>query len=303
MQPTLIVIAGATAVGKTALSIKLAQYFNTEIISADSRQFYKEISIGTAKPLLEEMQGVKHHFINSHSIQQEFNVNDFEKQVIPLLDELFKNHNFVILTGGSGLYIDAICDGFDDDLPEANAAIRKELEQLHNKYGIALLQEKLKQLDPVFYNEIDLQNTTRLFRAIEVCMLTQQPYSTLRKGKKQTRNFNSIKIALNRPKNELNERINKRVDEMIQLGLLTEAKKMLPFKEKNALNTVGYKELFDYFENNTNLENAVEKIKVNTRRYAKRQVAWFERSTDYKWFHPNQFNSIIEFIEKNLATK
>ena len=299
MQPTLIVIAGPTAVGKTALSIELAQHFNTEIISADSRQFYKEISIGTAKPSPKEMRGVKHHFINSHSIQQEFNVNDFEKEVIPLLDELFKTHKFVILTGGSGLYIDAVCDGFDDDLPEGNAAIRKELEQLHNKYGIALLQEKLKQLDPIFYNEIDLKNTTRLFRAIEVCMLTQQPYSALRKGKKQTRNFNTIKIALNRPKNELNERINKRVDEMMQLGLLSEAENIFPFKENNALNTVGYKELFDYFKNNISLENAVEKIKVNTRRYAKRQVAWFKRSGDYTWFHPNQQAEIIEFATSN----
>lgn len=297
MQPTLFVIAGPTAVGKTALSVQLAKLFNAEIISADSRQFFKELSIGTAKPTLQEMQGVKHHFIDSHSILQEVNVTDYEKAVIALLDNLFKTHKIVILTGGSGLYIDAICNGFDDDLPEGNANIRAELEQVLQKYGIGLLQEKLKQLDPIFYNEIDLHNKKRLFRAIEVCMLAKQPYSKLRKGKQQTRKFNIIKIALNRPKEELNKRINQRVDEMVNVGLLQEVENLIPFKNKNALNTVGYKELFDYFEQKTTNEQAIEKIKVNTRRYAKRQIAWFERSADYTWFHPNQQKEIIQFLK------
>lgn len=300
MQPTLLVIAGPTAVGKTALSIQLAQHFKTEIISADSRQFYKEISIGTAKPSLAEMQGIKHHFIHSHSINNEINVNNYEIEVISLLNDLFKTHKIVILTGGSGLYIDAVCDGFDDNLPEANSIIRAELEQLHQKYGIGILQEKLNQLDPVFYSEIDLQNTKRLIRAIEVCMLSKQPYSTLRKGKKQLRNFKVIKIALNLPKDELNQRINKRVDGMIKTGLLEEAKAMLPFKTKNALNTVGYKELFGYFENKLTIEQAIEKIKVNTRRYAKRQIAWFDRAADYTWFNPNQKKEIVAFINKTI---
>lgn len=302
MQPTLLVIAGPTAVGKTSLAIQLAKHFKTEIISADSRQFYKELSIGTAKPSIEEMQGVKHYFIDSHSIHQDFNVNDYEHEVISLLENLFQIHSIVILTGGSGLYLDAICKGFDDDLPEGNPTIRKELEALHQQYGIKLVQEKLKQLDPVFYEEIDLQNTKRLFRAIEVCMLAKKPYSSLRKGKQQPRNFNCIKIALNRPKEELNERINQRVEIMMEQGLLQEAKVVFPYRAKNALNTVGYKELFDYFEKKITLEQAVEKIKVNTRRYAKRQIAWFERTADYHWFHPNQQTEIIEFIEMNLTT-
>ena len=303
MQATLLVIAGPTAVGKTSLSIQLAQHFNTEIISADSRQFYKELSIGTAKPSVEEMQEVKHHFVDSHSIHQDFNVNDYEHEVIPLLDNLFQTHPIVILTGGSGLYLDAICNGFDADLPEGNVEIRAELNQIYQKYGIGLLQEKLKQLDPDFYHEIDLHNVKRVIRAIEVCVLAKQPYSILRKGKKQTRNFRIIKIALNRPKVELNERINKRVEIMMEQGLLQEAESVYSFKEKNALNTVGYKELFDYIEHKTTLEIAVEKIKVNTRRYAKRQIAWFERSEDYKWFHPNQYTDMIDYIETNLTTK
>ncbi len=249
------------------------------------------------------MQGVKHHFVDSHSIHQDFNVNDYEQEVIPLLNNLFQTHSIVILTGGSGLYLDAVCNGFDADLPEGNPEIREELNQIHQKYGIGLLQEKLKQLDPDFYNEIDLYNVKRLFRAIEVCMLAKQPYSVLRKGKKQIRKFRIIKIALNRPKEVLNKRINQRVDEMMEMGLLTEVESVLPFKKKNALNTVGYKELFDYWEKQTTLEQAIEKIKVNTRRYAKRQIAWFKRSADYKWFHPNQQTEIIEFIEKKLITK
>ncbi|MBW6482405.1 MAG: tRNA (adenosine(37)-N6)-dimethylallyltransferase MiaA [Vicingaceae bacterium] len=303
MQATLLVIAGPTAVGKTLLSIQLAQHFNTEIISADSRQFYKELSIGTTKPSIEEMQGVKHHFVDSHSIHQDFNVNEYEQEVIPLLNELFQTHPIVILTGGSGLYLDAICNGFDADLPEGNPEIREELNQIYQKYGIGLLQEKLKQLDLDFYNEIDLHNTKRVIRAIEVCILAKQPYSKLRKGKQQLRNFNVIKIALNRPKEALNKRINQRVDEMMEMGLLAEVESVLPFKNKNALNTVGYKELFDYLEKQTTLEQAIEKIKVNSRRYAKRQIAWFKRSADYKWFHPNQQTEIIEFIEKKLITK
>ena len=298
----LVVIAGPTAVGKTALAVELAQHFKTAIISADSRQFYKEIAIGTAKPTPEEMQGVKHYFIDSHSIHDEINVNDYEHQVLQLLNQLFKDTDVVILTGGSGLYIDAVCDGFDDDLPEGNKQLRKELEALKDKYGIVLLQEKLKQLDEDFYNEIDLANTKRLFRAIEVCMLSKQKYSSLRKGKKNPRAFNTIKIALNRPKEVLNERINQRVDIMMQEGLLEEAKKVHPYKDKVALKTVGYRELFAYFEEETTLAAAIEKIKTNTRRYAKRQIAWFKRNdNDYHWFQPEQQAEIIQMIEERVG--
>ena len=302
MHPTLVVITGPTAVGKTNLCVELAQHFNCDIVSADSRQFFKELSIGTAKPSTEEMQNVTHHFVDSHSIQTPYNVNDFEQDVLTLLPQLFSENPVVILTGGSGLYIDAICDGFDKNLPEGNNIIRTKLEELYNKYGIELLQEKLKQLDPTFYQEIDLSNLKRLYRAIEVCMLSGKPYSELRKGLKQERPFRTIKIALNRDKEELYDRINLRVDLMMQEGLLTEVENVNQYRSQNALKTVGYRELFDYLDKNVSLEEATEKIKINTRRYAKKQLAWFNRSNNYKWFNPNSKKDIIAFIESELKS-
>lgn len=300
MNPTLVVITGPTAVGKTELCVDVAQHFNTQIISADSRQFFKELSIGTAKPSVTEMQGVTHHFINSHSVKDEYNVSHYEKDVLQLLEKLFLNHQMVILTGGSGLYIDAICQGFDDELPEEDKELRKQLNSLYNQHGIKILQEKLKQLDPVFYNEVDLNNAKRLSRAIEVCTLTNQPYSTLRKGIKKNRPFNIVKIGLERPREELFNRINLRVDQMIQQGLIDEVKEVEKYKHHNALKTVGYRELFDYLDNEYTLEDAIEKIKVNTRRYAKRQIAWFNREDDYQWFHPDEKNKIIEHINQHI---
>lgn len=297
MQPTLVVITGPTAVGKTDLCVELAKHFNTEIISADSRQFFKELSIGTAKPTIEEMQGVVHHFVNSHSISQTYNATNFEHDVLTLLNQLFKKYKLVILTGGSGLYIDAICNGFDDDIPEGNEQLRNELEKLFNKYGIEILQEKLKQLDPDFYNTIDLNNVKRLYRAIEVCTLSPKSYTSLRVGKTKKRPFNIIKIALNRDKVELYDRINQRVDMMMQHGLLEEAKQITPFKNHNALKTVGYTELFNYLDDKLTFDEAVEKIKVNTRRYAKKQLSWFNKSNDYTWFHPNDKEKIIQHID------
>lgn len=300
MRPTLLVVTGPTAVGKTKLCVELAEHFNCDIISADSRQFFKELSIGTAKPTPKETKSIIHHFINSHSIQDDYNVNDFEKDALALLSELFKKNNIVILTGGSGLYLDAICDGFDDNLPEGNYKIRKELEQLYNKYGIEILQEKLKQLDPDFYKEIDLSNLNRLYRALEVCILSKQPFSKLRSGKKQKRNFNIIKIGLNRDKEELYARINERVDLMMEQGLLSEVERVEKYRDKNALKTVGYREIFEYLDNKCDLAFAIEKIKVNSRRYAKKQLVWFNKKNDYTWFHPNQKNEIITHIEKQL---
>lgn len=300
MRPTLLVVTGPTAVGKTKLCVELAEHFNCDIISADSRQFFKELSIGTAKPTPKETKSIKHHFINSHSIQDDYNVNDFEKDVLALLLDLFKKNNIVILTGGSGLYIDAICDGFDDNLPEGNDKIRKELEQLYNKYGIEILQEKLKQLDPDFHKEIDLSNLNRLYRALEVCILSKQPFSKLRSGKKQKRNFNIIKIGLNRDKEELYARINERIDLMMEQGLLSEVERVEKYRDKNALKTVGYREIFEYLDNKCDLAFAIEKIKVNSRRYAKKQLVWFNKKNDYTWFHPNQKNEIITHIEKQL---
>lgn len=301
-HPTLVVITGPTAVGKTALCVKIAHYFKTDIISADSRQFYKELSIGTAKPTLNEMENITHHFVDSHSINQIYNVNDFEKEALTLLKSLFKKKSVAILTGGSGLYIDILCKGFDDGVPEGDIQIRKELDLLYQKYGIGILQEKLKQIDPIFYQEIDLNNLTRLQRAIEVCLISGKPYSNLRLGKKQSRPFNIVKIGLERNREELFNRINQRVDQMISQGLLKEVESVLPYRNNNALKTVGYTELFDYLDKQSTLEEAIEKIKVNTRRYAKRQIGWFKRDDDYEWFHPNQKEEIIQLITDKIGT-
>lgn len=295
-KPTLVVITGPTAVGKTELCVKIAQHFKTEIISADSRQFYKELAIGTAKPTPEEMKGVPHHFINSHSISENYNVNTFEKDALEILEALFKKNKFVILTGGSGLYIDILCNGFDEEVPGSSSEIRKEINALYEKYGIQILQEKLKQLDPTFYSEVDLNNYNRLERAIEVCLLTGQKFSDIRKGNKQKRPFNILKIGLNRDRKELFDRINLRVDMMLTAGLEEEVKSVANFKANNALRTVGYSEMFDYLEGNINFIEATEKIKVNSRRYAKRQIGWFNKGNEYKWFHPNQLDEILNYI-------
>jgi tRNA dimethylallyltransferase len=248
------------------------------------------------------MKNLTNHFVDSHSIKTPYNVNDFEQDVLKLLPNLFKKNPIVILTGGSGLYIDAICDGFDNDLPQGNETIRKQLEDLYHKYGIEILQEKLKQLDPIFYQEIDLSNLKRLYRAIEVCMLSGKTYSELRQGIKQKRSFKIIKIALNRDKEELFDRINLRVDLMLQDGLLKEVESICQYRNENALKTVGYRELFDFLDKKVSLEEAIDKIKVNTRRYAKKQIAWFNRNNDYNWFHPNEKELIINYIETQLKS-
>lgn len=299
MQPLLVVITGPTAVGKTELCVKVAQHFNTEIISADSRQFYKELAIGTAKPTKQETKDITHHFIDNLSIKVEYNVNNFENDALALLEKLFKKHPIVILTGGSGLFIDAISNGFDDELPGIDKTLRLELEMLYKKYGIEILQEKLKQLDPIFYNEIDLSNTKRLYRAIEVCISAKKPYSTIRKGIKQNRPFKVLKIALNRERDVLFNRINQRVDLMISNGLVDEVKSVINYKNHNALKTVGYTEIIEHLDGKITIEDAIENIKTNTRRYAKRQINWFNKSGDYKWFTPNQLNEIIELINLN----
>ena len=296
MKPFLVVITGPTAVGKTDLCVKIAQHFTTEIISADSRQFYKELSIGTAKPTLEEMQNIKHHFIDSHSILDNYNVNDFANDALKVLEQLFSKHQVVILTGGSGQFIDALCDGFDEDLPGSDEQIREELNELYEKYGIQVLQEKLKQLDPEYYSQVDFKNVKRLLRAIEVCMITGGKFSNIRQGTKQARPFNVLKIGLNRDREELFDRINQRVEIMMENGLLKEVKSVIDHKNMNALKTVGYTELFDYLDNKTNLDEAVKKIKVNSRRYAKRQIGWFNKTETYKWFHPDQFKEITNYI-------
>jgi len=296
----LFVIVGPTAVGKTALSIQLAKAFDTEILSADSRQFFKEMSIGTAKPSASEMGTIKHYFIDSHSISEEYNVGKFETEAIQVLNRLFETKDYAILVGGSGLYIDAVCSGLDE-LPEASAEIRQQLKSLYEEKGIAALQEQLKVLDLNYYNQVDLNNPQRLMRALEVCISTGKTYSEQRAGKTKARNFTTIKIGLNTSRESLYERINKRVDEMMQQGLLDEVRSLLPYQNKNALQTVGYKELFDYLENKTTLEQAVELIKQHTRNFAKRQLTWFKRDEQIQWFEPNEFEKIKQHITNTIS--
>lgn len=291
----LIVIAGPTAVGKTALGVRLAEEFKTEVLSADSRQFFKEISIGTAKPSLPEMRGIPHHFIDSHSISESYNVGKYETEGIALLEKIFQSKNTAILVGGSGLYIDAICKGFDE-LPEADPEIREKIDLIFEEKGIEELQRMLQELDPEYYSKVDQSNPQRLSRALEVCMASGKTYSELREGKIKTRNFNIIKIGLNLPREALYERINKRVDEMMKNGLLDEARSVISFRSANALQTVGYKELFDHFDGRTDLKTAIELIKQNTRRFAKRQLTWFRRDQEIKWFEPGNDEKIMEYI-------
>lgn len=300
-KKNLIVIAGPTAIGKTAGAIQLAQHFNTVILSADSRQFYREMSIGTAKPTADELAAAQHYFIDSHSITEPFSVGDFEKQGLALLDELFKTHGTVILVGGSGLYIKAICEGFDN-IPVADEGVREKLNLELEEKGIAYLQEKLKQADPNYYNEVDINNPQRVIRALEVFESTGNPFSSYRVASTNTRPFNIIKIALNMPRELLYDRINQRVDIMISQGLLDEVKALIPYRHLNALNTVGYSEIFDYLDNKTTLDTAIEKIKQNTRRFAKRQLTWFRKDKDFHWVEINENlnKNLLEYLLKQL---
>ncbi len=296
---SLIVIVGPTAIGKTSLSIHLAKEFNCPIISADSRQFFKEMSIGTAKPSYEEMQGVQHFFIDSHSISDKYNVGKYEVEVIDLLDKLFLTNKTVILVGGSGLYVDAVCKGFDE-LPEADIDVRKKINLLLEEKGIEALQDLLKELDPDYYAKVDLQNPQRISRALEVCLTTGKPYSNLREGKPKNRNFNIIKIGLNTSREVLYERINERVDSMMKSGLLNEVKALFAHKHLNALQTVGYTELFNYLENKIDLNTAIGSIKQNTRKFAKRQLTWFRKDQEIKWFEPDELIIIQNYLESKL---
>lgn len=292
----LLIIAGPTAVGKTSLSIELAKYFRTEIISADSRQIYKEMSIGTAKPLPEEQQGVKHHFIDHISIQQPYTAGDFEREVINKLGELFKEHQLVIMCGGSGLFIDAVCNGFDEGLmsdPETKKGINEE----YNLKGLSWLQEEVKKRDPVYFENSDTNNPHRLMRALEVIKVSGLPYSGFRKNVKAERNFSVIKILINEGRNVLYEKINRRVDQMLKNGLQKEAEHLYTYKNLNALNTVGYKELFQHLEGKHSLEKAVELIKQHSRNYAKRQLTWFRKHADYEVFSPHDLEKIKAYVE------
>lgn len=296
----LIVIAGPTASGKTATAIKVAKAFGTVIISADSRQFYKELSIGTAAPTEDELNEIKHYFVHNLNIEQSYDVADYEHDVLCLLNELFKQHDIVVMTGGSGLFIDAVCNGLDS-IPDISSETRNKVNEIYEKGGLTALQAEVEKNDPEYFKVVDRQNPRRLQRALEVFLQTGKPYSTFRKNKHVDRDFNIIKTALLWDRDELIKRINKRVDNMVESGLLDEVKSVYDKRHLNSLNTVGYKELFEYFDGNTSLEQAVEQIKINTRQYAKRQMTWLRKNTEYHWFNIDEYDKMLDFIKEQLA--
>src|SRR6056297_1034962 len=295
-QKTLIVIAGPTAIGKTELCIRLAEKLNTEIISADSRQIFKELKIGTAAPSEKDLQRVKHHFVGNKSIHDFYTAGMFELDVIELLKDLFSHKNNIIMTGGSGLYIDAVCKGIDA-LPKVDPRIREDLIEQYEKEGIESLRYKLQVLDPDYYHTADLQNPKRVLKALEITIQTGKPYSTFLTGTQKERFFNILKIGLNRDRQELYNNINQRVEKMIDAGLVEEAREYYEYRNINALNTVGYKEIYQYLDGEITLERAKELIKRDTRRYAKRQITWFKRDKESKWFHPGEFDPIYKYIK------
>jgi tRNA dimethylallyltransferase len=288
---TLIVVAGPTAVGKTSFSIALAKRLQTEILSADSRQFYRETVIGTAAPTAEERAEVVHHFVGHLSVNEYYNVSMYEQAAMQILTDLYTKKSYIVLTGGSGLYIDSVCEGIDD-LPDVDSTLRERLKRQLEQEGVESLLNQLLILDKDYYDIVDKKNSKRIMRALEVCMQTGQTYTSLRTQPQKQRNFNIVKICLTLPRQQLCERINLRTDEMMKNGFLQEAESLLPYKHLNALNTVGYKELFDYLEGKTSLDFAVEKIKTNTRRYAKRQMTWFKGKGDYLFYEPEQLEQI-----------
>lgn len=298
MNKYFISVVGATAIGKTVLSIQLAKHFNTEIISCDSRQFYKEMSIGTAVPSVEELAAAKHHFIQNRSIFDNYSVGQFEKDALKKITELFTKHQVVIMVGGSGLYANAVINGLDY-FPEVDQEIRTNLNLQLKNNGIETLQNQLKELDIDSYNSIEIDNPHRLIRALEICIGTGKTYSEFKNKPKAPRNFKTIKVGLTADREIMYERINKRVDIMMQEGLLEEAKKLYVNKDLNALQTVGYRELFEYFEGKYSLEFAIDEIKKNTRRFAKRQVTWNKKDTEINWFNfEDNLVTIIAEIEK-----
>lgn len=296
---TLIVVAGPTASGKTAFSIHLAKALHTVILSADSRQFYKEMSIGTAAPTEEELSQVKHYFVHHISIEDKYDVADYEHDAISLLNSLFKTHEQVVLTGGSGLFIDAVCKGIDA-IPDVELEVRQRVERMLKEDGIDALAETLQTLDPEYYDIVDRQNPRRLQRALEVCYQTGRTFTSFRLGQSTKREFNIAKYALLWDRQRLIDRIDKRVDLMMEQGLLAEAKTLYPKRHLNALNTVGYKELFAYFDGQCTLNEAIEQIKIHTRQYAKRQMTWLRRDTSYQWLDAEEFDSGLKVFREQF---
>jgi len=294
---TLVVVTGPTAVGKTALCLELAKHYGIPIVNADSRQIYRELKIGTAAPTEAEQRQVRHYFVGTLSINDYYSASMYEEQVIQLLEQLFQTSDYALLTGGSMMYIDAVCNGIDD-IPTVDDATRALLKQRLKEEGLEKLCEELKTLDPEHYSIVDLQNPRRVVHALEICHMTGKTYTSFRKNEHKQRPFKIVKIGLNLPREELYDRINQRVDLMMEQGLLEEARSLYPLRELNALNTVGYKEMFAYFDNIWSLNEAVERLKGNTRRYARKQLTWFKRDPSVKWFSPDEKEAIIDYLSK-----
>ncbi|MVM31926.1 tRNA (adenosine(37)-N6)-dimethylallyltransferase MiaA [Spirosoma sp. HMF4905] len=292
---TLLVVAGPTAVGKTALCVQLAKTLQTDVVSADSRQLYRELNIGTAKPTFEEMEGIRHHFIGSHSITDPVNAGRYERECLALLNELFKETDIVILSGGTGLYINAVCSGLDD-IPSVEPALREHLFARLQQEGLGVLQDELRKIDPVYAQSADLQNPIRVTRALEVCLATGQPYSSFRRQQTAERPFRSVMIALERPREELYTRIDARMDAMLAAGLVDEVRSLLPYQHLPALQTVGYQEVFPYLDGQYDYEEMVRLLKRNSRRYAKRQLTWFRNQGNYNWVSPNDEEEVLRYM-------
>lgn len=299
---TLIVITGPTAVGKTALCLDIAQHFGIPIINADSRQIYKELKIGTASPTPEQLAKVKHYFVGTLSLNDYYSASLFEQQAMEILEREFREHDFALMAGGSMMYIDAVCDGIDD-IPTVDDKTRETLKARLSSEGLEPLVEELRRLDPEYYEIVDKQNPRRVVHGLEICLMTGKTYTSFRKREKKQRPFRILKIGLNREREELYNRINQRVDQMIAEGLLDEAKSLYPMRHMNALNTVGYKEMFAYLDGTWTLEEAVERIKGNTRRYARKQLTWYKKDEKIRWFHPDEKDKIISYISQDYEQR
>ena len=296
---TLIVVVGATGSGKTDLSLRLATHFAAPILSTDSRQVYRGIPIGTAQPTAEQLAAVEHHFIASHELTDNFNCGEYETQALACLEALFRKHDVVVAVGGSGLYIQALCDGLDD-LPQADEELRQSLMERLQGEGIEPLLADLERLDPEYYAQVDRQNPSRVLRAVEVCLQTGKPYSSLRTGERRKRDFRIVKVGIDWDREALYDRINRRVDMMIDEGLEAEARSVYHLRQLNSLQTVGYREMFEYFDGKISREEAIELIKRNSRRYAKRQMTWFRRDSEIRWFSPEEADAMLEFLENTI---
>jgi tRNA dimethylallyltransferase len=294
MNRSLLVVAGPTAVGKTELCVKLARHFGAEIISADSRQFFRELNIGTAKPAPPEQQGILHHFIDSHSIADDYNASTYEQDALRKLEEIFGRTRVAILTGGSGLYLKVVTEGMDE-MPPADPEIRSRLSHTFAEEGLAPLLGQLDQLDTLYASTVDRANPQRVIRALEVCLSTGRPYSSFRQGRKAERPFRTVKIGLTRSREELYQRIDHRMDQMLAAGLVEEARSLLPYRRHNALQTVGYSEVFDYLDGKYDYAEMVRLLKRNSRRYAKRQLTWFGKDPEIRWFHPDEYGAIVQY--------